>query len=105
MIEPTESESIQEIDRFCDAMIGIRDEIRDIESGKIEHEQSALHHSPHTLKVVTADTWDRHYSRELAAFPVANLHKNKYWPSVGRVDNVHGDRHLICSCPPISDYE
>lgn len=105
MIEPTESESLQEIDRFCDAMISIRDEIREIENGKIEHEQSALHHAPHTLKVVTADAWDRAYSREQAAYPVASLYKGKYWPSVGRVDNVHGDRHLICSCPPISDYE
>lgn len=105
MIEPTESESLQEIDRFCDAMISIRDEIREIEDGKIEHEQSALHHAPHTLKVVTADAWDRAYSREQAAYPVVSLYKGKYWPSVGRVDNVHGDRHLICSCPPISDYE
>ena len=105
MIEPTESESLQEIDRFCDAMIAIRDEIREIEAGKIEHEQSALHHAPHTLKVVTADTWDRQYSRTQAAYPVPSLYKNKYWASVGRVDNVHGDRHLICSCPPISDYQ
>ncbi len=105
MIEPTESESLQEIDRFCDAMIAIRDEIRDIEAGKIEHEQSALHHAPHTLKVVTADAWDRAYTRAQAAYPVASLYKNKYWASVGRVDNVHGDRHLVCSCPPLSDYE
>ena len=104
MIEPTESESLQEVDRFCDAMISIRDEIREIESGKIEHEQSALFHAPHTLKVVTADTWDRAYSRKNAAYPVDTLYKNKYWPSVGRVDNVHGDRHLVCSCPPISEY-
>ncbi len=105
MIEPTESESLQEIDRFCDAMIAIRDEIREIESGKIAHEQSALHHAPHTLKVVTADSWDRSYTREQAAYPVPSLYHNKYWASVGRVDNVHGDRHLVCSCPPISDYE
>ncbi len=105
MIEPTESESLQEIDRFCDAMISIRNEIKEIEAGKIEHEQSALHHAPHTIKVVTSDTWDRPYTREQAAFPVSSLYKNKYWPSVGRVDNVHGDRHLVCSCPPISEYE
>ncbi len=105
MIEPTESESLQEIDRFCDAMISIREEIQEIEDSKIEHAQSALHHAPHTLKVVTSDTWDRLYSREQAAYPVPSLYKNKYWPSVGRVDNVHGDRHLICSCPPVSDYE
>ncbi len=105
MIEPTESESLQEIDRFCDAMISIREEIRDIEDAKIEHEQSALHHAPHTLKMVTSDAWDRLYSRQQAAYPVPSLYKNKYWPSVGRVDNVHGDRHLICSCPPVSDYQ
>ena len=105
MIEPTESESLQEIDRFCDALIAIRDEIRDIEGGTIEYEQSALHHAPHTLKVVTADGWDRQYSREKAAYPVPGLYDNKYWASVGRVDNVHGDRHLICSCLPISDYQ
>lgn len=105
MIEPTESESLQEIDRFCDAMISIRDEIRDIESGKTQYQQTALHHAPHTIKVVTSDSWDRAYSREQAAFPASSLYKNKYWPSVGRVDNVHGDRHLVCSCPPISDYE
>jgi len=105
MIEPTESESLQEVDRFCDAMISIRQEIREIENGKTPYQESALHHAPHTIKVVTSDTWKRSYSREHAAFPVKSLHKNKYWPSVGRVDNVHGDRHLVCSCPPISDYE
>ena len=105
MIEPTESESLQEIDRFCDAMISIREEIREIENGKIPYQQSALHHAPHTIKVLTSDAWNRSYSREQAAFPDKNLYKNKYWPSVGRVDNVYGDRHLVCSCPPISDYE
>lgn len=105
MIEPTESESIQEIDRFCDAMIAIRNEVRDIENGKIDYELSALHHAPHTLATVTADAWTRSYTREEAAYPVPGLRKNKYWASVGRVDNVYGDRHLVCSCPPMSDYE
>lgn len=105
MIEPTESESLQEIDRFCDAMAAIREEIRAIENGAIALEQSALHHAPHTLKVVTASRWDRAYSREQAAYPIDSLRDNKYWSPVGRVDNVHGDRHLVCSCPPISDYQ
>lgn len=105
MIEPTESESKEEIDRFCDAMIQIRAEIKEIEDGSIERSASALYHAPHTLQIVVSDQWDRAYSRELAAFPVDSLRLNKYWAPVGRVDNVHGDRHLICSCPPISEYQ
>ncbi|TMW60921.1 hypothetical protein Poli38472_000963 [Pythium oligandrum] len=108
MIEPTESESKAELDRFCDAMITIRQEIEDIRSGKIAAADSPLKHAPHTIDVVTAADWNRKYSRQQAAFPAAWQQggKNKmYWPSVGRVDNVHGDRNLVCSCPPLTDYE
>ncbi|KAG2952840.1 Glycine dehydrogenase (decarboxylating) [Phytophthora cactorum] len=108
MIEPTESESKPEMDRFCEALAIIRREIEDVATGAIAVEDSPLKHAPHTVDQVTAGVWDRKYSREQAAFP-APWHqggKNKtYWPSVGRVDNVHGDRHLVCSCPPLSDYE
>ncbi|HJW53803.1 MAG TPA: aminomethyl-transferring glycine dehydrogenase, partial [Burkholderiaceae bacterium] len=105
MIEPTESEPKQELDRFCEAMIAIREEIRAIENGAISAEQSALRHAPHTAMAIAGD-WDRAYSREQAAFPVSSLRKGgKYWPPVGRVDNVYGDRNVVCSCPPLSDSE
>lgn len=108
MIEPTESESKAEMDRFCEALAIIRREIEDVVTGAIAVEDSPLKHAPHTVDQVTAAEWTRKYSREQGAFP-APWHqggKNKtYWPPVGRVDNVHGDRHLVCSCPPLSDYE
>ncbi|MBI1298324.1 aminomethyl-transferring glycine dehydrogenase [bacterium] len=104
MIEPTESESKDELDRFCDAMIAIRDEIRAIERGEIAAVDSPLHHAPHTAAVVTADTWDRAYSREQAAFPASWVKENKFWPHVARVDNVYGDRNLVCACLPIEAY-
>jgi glycine dehydrogenase len=105
MIEPTESESKEELDRFCDAMIAIRDEIRAVEAGSIKAEDTALRHAPHTAMDVTG-AWDRVYSREQAVFPVKSLKQGgKYWPPVGRVDNVYGDRNVVCSCPPMSDYE
>ncbi|MDP3743892.1 MAG: glycine dehydrogenase (aminomethyl-transferring), partial [Methylotenera sp.] len=104
MIEPTESESIAELDRFCDAMIAIREEIRAVENGSIAAEDTALRHAPHTILDITEE-WDRVYSREQAVFPMRALRTNKYWPPVGRVDNVYGDRNLVCSCPPPSDYE
>jgi glycine dehydrogenase len=104
MIEPTESESKEELDRFCDAMIAIRAEIRAVENGDIKAEQTALRHAPHTAQDLT-DEWQRVYSREQAVFPLKSLRQNKYWPPVGRVDNVYGDRNLVCSCPPLSDYE
>ena len=104
MIEPTESESKDELDRFCDAMIAIRDEIRAIERGEITAADSPLHHAPHTAAVVTADTWDRAYSREQAAFPASWVKENKFWPHVARVDNVYGDRNLVCACLPIEAY-
>ena len=104
MIEPTESESKDELDRFCEAMIAIREEIRAVESGAVTAEESVLRHAPHTAMAIAGE-WCRKYSREQAAFPVASLRGNKYWPPVGRVDNVYGDRNLVCACPPMSDYE
>jgi glycine dehydrogenase len=104
MIEPTESESLAELDRFCEAMIIIRDEIRAIENGDADPENNALHHAPHTAEVVTADNWDRPYSREQAAYPAPWVRESKFWPFVGRIDNVYGDRNLFCICVPIEEY-
>ncbi len=104
MIEPTESESKQELDRFCDALIAIRDEIREIEDGRADRENNLLTQAPHTLADLLADTWDRPYSRERAAFPTAATREHKIWPAVGRVDGAYGDRNLVCVCPPIEDY-
>jgi glycine dehydrogenase len=105
MIEPTESESMAEIDRFCEAMILIREEIREIEEGKVSHDESVLANAPHTAAEVMADEWKRPYSREKAAFPTAWVKAAKFWPPVGRVDNVYGDRNLFCACIPVEDYE
>ncbi|HEX6384341.1 MAG TPA: aminomethyl-transferring glycine dehydrogenase [Anaerolineae bacterium] len=105
MIEPTESESLAELDRFCDAMIAIRDEIRAIENGEMAHEESPLAHAPHTAEIVASDEWDRPYSRQQAAFPAPWLKESKFWPAVARIDNVYGDRNLVCICPPLEAYE
>lgn len=105
MIEPTESEPKEELDRLVDALISIRQEIREIEEGKADRTNNVLRNSPHTLKVITSDKWDRPYTREKAAFPVASLKHNKYWPAVGRIDSVYGDRNLICTCPPLESYQ
>ncbi len=105
MVEPTESEDLKEIDRFIDAMLAIREEIAAIERGDIAAEDSALRHAPHTADAVVSDSWDRAYSREQAAFPVSGLRQDKYWPPVSRVDNAHGDRNLMCSCPPVEAYD
>ena len=105
MIEPTESESLTEIDRFCDALIAIRDEIRQIENGEHNRENNLLKNAPHCYQLLVEDNWPYPYSREKAFFPTAEMRENKYWPPVGRVDNVYGDRNLVCTCPPISDYE
>ncbi|MEO1021173.1 MAG: aminomethyl-transferring glycine dehydrogenase [Bacteroidota bacterium] len=105
MIEPTESESKAELDRFCDAMIGIRKEIAEIEDGIASPEENVLKHAPHTQRVVLAGDWDRPYSREKAVFPLEEQQFNKFWPSVSRVDDAYGDRNLICSCIPIEQYE
>ena len=104
MIEPTESESLEELDRFCEAMILIRDEIRAIENGEIDAENNPLHNAPHTAEVIASDDWDRPYSREQAAYPMAWLRESKFWPFVGRIDNVYGDRNLFCVCVPIEEY-
>ena len=105
MVEPTESESKHELDRFIEAMIAIRGEIRAVEEGKLDREDNPLRHAPHTAEVVTADKWEHKYSREQAAYPVASLRRRKYWAPVGRADNVYGDRNLMCACPPLTDYE
>ncbi|WP_426335925.1 aminomethyl-transferring glycine dehydrogenase [Pseudoduganella sp. R-31] len=104
MIEPTESESKVELDRFIDAMIAIRAEIAKVESGEFDKLDNPLKFAPHTAEVLLADKWDRKYSREVAAYPVPSLRKQKYWPPVGRADNVYGDRNLFCACIPVSDY-
>ncbi|MFL5445843.1 MAG: glycine dehydrogenase (aminomethyl-transferring), partial [Myxococcales bacterium] len=104
MVEPTESESKPELDRFCEAMIAIREEIREIEQGKQPREGNVLKGAPHTAEVLTADSWDRPYSRHRAAFPAPWVLAHKFWPSVGRLNAVLGDRQLICSCPPVEDW-
>ncbi|WP_205791222.1 aminomethyl-transferring glycine dehydrogenase [Burkholderia sp. Ac-20353] len=104
MIEPTESESKEELDRFCDAMIAIHNEIEKVGNGELDAKDNPLVNAPHTAADIAGD-WTHSYSREQAVFPLASLRASKYWPPVGRVDNVYGDRNLVCACPPISDYE
>ncbi|MCV2894483.1 aminomethyl-transferring glycine dehydrogenase [Lentibacter sp. XHP0401] len=103
MIEPTESETKAELDRFCDAMLSIREEIREIEEGKMDAENNPLKNAPHTMEDLVRE-WDRPYTREQACFPKGAFRVDKYWPPVNRVDNAYGDRHLICTCPPLEDY-
>ena len=104
MIEPTESESLAELDRFCDALISIRDEIRAVEQGDADPEDNVLVNAPHTVAAVTSDEWSHPYTRAEAAYPAPWLTGTKFWPAVGRVDNAFGDRNLQCSCPPMSAY-
>ena len=104
MIEPTESESMQELDRFCEALLQIREEIRDIESGKADQENNVLKNSPHTAAFVSSSEWPCPYSREQAAYPASWTREYKYWVPVRRIDNVQGDRNLICACPPLGSY-
>jgi glycine dehydrogenase len=104
MIEPTESEAKRELDRFCDAMIRIRAEVADVESGKADAENNLLRNAPHTHHLLLEGVWSRPYSKEEAFFPLHTLREDKYWPPVGRIDNVYGDRHLICHCPPMESY-
>jgi glycine dehydrogenase len=104
MIEPTESESLHELDRFCDAMIDIKQEIDDIVAQKTTQQDNPLINAPHTALEVTGDIWDHTYSRAQAAFPNNATKIYKFWPSVARIDNTYGDRNLICTCPPIEDY-
>ncbi len=105
MVEPTESESKSELDRFCEAMISIKNEIMDVRNGNSDLKDNPLVNAPHTALHVTSDDWSHSYSREQAAYPADWLKAHKYWPSVGRVDNAFGDRNLVCTCPPIEDYE
>ncbi len=104
MVEPTESESKAELDRFCEAMISIRGEIDEIISGRADKKDNVVKHAPHTAKAVVSSDWSRPYSREKAAYPLPWVRENKFWPAVGRVDNVYGDKNLVCSCPPIESY-
>ncbi len=104
MIEPTESESKAELDRFCDAMIAIREEIAEVERGEADPNDNILRNAPHTAELLLKDAWDKPYSRERAAYPLPYLKEDKYWPPVGRVDNVYGDRNVVCTCPPMEAY-
>ena len=104
MIEPTESESLEELDRFCDAMIAIRQEIEEVVTGQADKAQNVLKLAPHTAGVITADEWTRPYSRSKAAYPLPYVRQAKFWPTVGRVDNAYGDRNLVCTCAPIEEY-
>ena len=103
MIEPTESETKAELDRFCDAMLAIREEARAIEEGRMDRKNNPLKNAPHTVEDLVGE-WDRPYSREQACFPPGAFRVDKYWPPVNRVDNVYGDRHLVCTCPPMETY-
>merc|ERR1711907_130641 len=105
MFEPTESESKEECDRMIEAMISIHGEIEEVRSGAADKENNVLKNAPHTAEMVINDKWDRPYSREKAAYPVKSLRANKFWPTVGRLDNVYGDRNIVCTCPPIESYE
>ena len=104
MIEPTESEPNDELDRFCDAMIAIRAEIQAVIDGTVDARDNVLKHAPHTAAVVTADEWTHALLAQQAAFPLPFLRHRKVWPSVGRIDNPYGDRNLICACPPMTEY-
>uniref|UniRef100_A0A8C8D8V9 glycine dehydrogenase (aminomethyl-transferring) n=1 Tax=Oncorhynchus tshawytscha TaxID=74940 RepID=A0A8C8D8V9_ONCTS len=106
MIEPTESEDKAEMDRFCDALMGIRQEIADIEEGRMDARVNPLKMAPHSLASITSSTWDRPYSREYAAFPLPFVRpETKFWPSISRIDDIYGDQHLVCTCPPMDVYE
>jgi glycine dehydrogenase len=104
MVEPTESEPKDELDRFVDAMLSIRAEAQAVIDGKVDAENNPLKNAPHTIADLVGD-WDRPYSREQACYPDGSFGIDKYWPPVNRVDNAYGDRHLVCTCPPMSDYE
>jgi glycine dehydrogenase len=104
MVEPTESESLAELDRFVDAMLAIRAEIAAIESGAVAHDDSALAHAPHTAEDLLVAEWPHLYTREEAAYPLPSLRRDKYWPPVSRIDGGYGDRNLVCACPPVEAY-
>jgi glycine dehydrogenase len=104
MIEPTESEPFSELNRFCEALIAIRHEIAEVENGTADKADNVLKMAPHTAHEVCADEWTHAYSRSKAAYPIDGLKDNKFWTSVGRVDNAYGDRNLVCTCPPMESY-
>lgn len=104
MVEPTESESLEELDRFCEAMISIHGEAGRVESGEWSVDDNPLRNSPHPAESVSADVWDHDYTRETAAYPLAEIRRDKYWPPVGRIDGPGGDRNLVCACPPLDAY-
>jgi glycine dehydrogenase len=104
MVEPTESEPKEELDRFCDAMIAIRREIQDVIDGRTDPNDNALKNAPHTAAVVSSDHWPHAYSRQQAAYPLPFVRAHKFWPTVGRIDNPYGDRNLFCACPPIEEF-
>ena len=105
MIEPTESEPKHELDRFCDAMISIHAEIKEVAKGNMDRANNMLKNAPHTARQIASENWERPYTREQAAFPAPWTREHKFWPAVGRIDNVHGDRNLFCSCPPVEEFE
>jgi len=105
MIEPTESEPLQELDRFCNAMIEIYKEIKEIENGKADREDNVLKNAPHTVEETTGDEWPHAYPRQKAAFPLPEVKLHKFWPAAARIDNTYGDRNLMCACPPLESYE
>src|SRR5690606_27674242 len=101
MIEPAESENKRELDRFCDAMIAIRQEIAEVEEGRADRENNLLRNAPHTEQLLVADEWKFPYSKQRAFFPLPSCREDKYWPPVGLADNIFGDRNLVCACPPV----
>lgn len=105
MVEPTESEPLAEQDRFVNAMLNIRKEIQEVQDGVVDKKNNVLKNAPHTMEMVSADVWDKPYSREKAAYPLPYLKSKQFWPTVGRLDNVYGDRNVVCSCPPMEAYE
>jgi len=104
MVEPTESESLQELNRFIDAMVSIYNEIMEVKNGQADKEDNVLKNAPHTCEVVTSNEWGHVYSREKAAYPLAWIRDNKFFPTVSRIDDAYGDRNLFCSCAPVDDY-
>jgi glycine dehydrogenase len=104
MVEPTESESLQELDRFVEAMISIYNEIMEIKGGQMDKQNNMLKNAPHTALMATADEWKHPYSRQKAAYPASWVRENKLWPSVSRIDDAYGDRNLVCTCAPIDEY-
>ena len=104
MVEPTESESKAELDRFCEAMIAIRAEIREVEDGQVDRRNNLLKNAPHTAEDLAAEEWNRPYSRQRAVYPSEWTRENKFWPAVGRIDQAYGDRNLVCACLPMEAY-